>query len=354
MIPVLCLLFVLSGAAGLIYESIWTRYLGLFVGHDAYAQIVVLVIFLGGMSAGAMVVSRWGSPDAESLAGLCAGGVRRRRHRARVPRCLRLRPPTSPTTPCIRPWPARPPFPLAKWALASAMILPQSILLGATFPLMSARRPSPQPRRGRAEALRSCTSPTASARPPASCVAGFYLVALAGLPGTLVTAAMLNLAVGVLTIGAGAASPAPGRSRPRRQAARRADGPGPPSAPVSSGCSLAPHSGPRWRPSSTRSPGSGCCRWCWAARPIRSSSCCPPSSSASRWARFWIRGRADRCATPARTLGIVQWVMGMPGAGHPAALRGLVRVGGLAARDVRPIRPGLRRVHRGALRDSAW
>src|SRR5690349_16527031 len=54
----LSLLFVLSGAAGLIYESIWTRYLGLFVGHDAYAQIIVLVIFLGGMSIGAMAVSR--------------------------------------------------------------------------------------------------------------------------------------------------------------------------------------------------------------------------------------------------------------------------------------------------------
>ena len=25
--------FIVSGAAGLIYESIWTRYLGLFVGH---------------------------------------------------------------------------------------------------------------------------------------------------------------------------------------------------------------------------------------------------------------------------------------------------------------------------------
>jgi hypothetical protein len=35
-------LFVLSGAAGLIYESISTRCLGLFVGHDAYAQIIVL------------------------------------------------------------------------------------------------------------------------------------------------------------------------------------------------------------------------------------------------------------------------------------------------------------------------
>src|SRR5882724_12452361 len=51
----LYLLFVLSGAAGLIYESTWTRYLGLFVGHSAYAQIIVMVIFLGGMSVGAMV-----------------------------------------------------------------------------------------------------------------------------------------------------------------------------------------------------------------------------------------------------------------------------------------------------------
>src|ERR1041385_5964554 len=51
--------FVLSGAAGLIYESIWTRYLGLFVGHSAYAQVLVLVIFLGGMSLGALIVGRY-------------------------------------------------------------------------------------------------------------------------------------------------------------------------------------------------------------------------------------------------------------------------------------------------------
>src|ERR1041385_3678116 len=50
--------FLLSGAAGLIYESIWTRYLGLFVGHSAYAQVIVLVMFLGGMSVGALVVGR--------------------------------------------------------------------------------------------------------------------------------------------------------------------------------------------------------------------------------------------------------------------------------------------------------
>src|SRR6185437_10347670 len=50
--------FILSGAAGLIYESIWSRYLGLFVGHSAYALVIVLVIYLGGMSAGAAIAAR--------------------------------------------------------------------------------------------------------------------------------------------------------------------------------------------------------------------------------------------------------------------------------------------------------
>ncbi len=50
------IIFILSGAAGLIYESIWARYLGLFVGHTAYSQVLVLTMFLGGMSIGAMII----------------------------------------------------------------------------------------------------------------------------------------------------------------------------------------------------------------------------------------------------------------------------------------------------------
>ena len=67
MLRFLCAVFVLSGAAGLIYESIWVRYLGLFVGHGAYAQVLVLVIFLGGMSAGALVAGRRTASLAEPL-----------------------------------------------------------------------------------------------------------------------------------------------------------------------------------------------------------------------------------------------------------------------------------------------
>ena len=53
-------IFVLSGFAGLIYQSIWSHYLGIFLGHAAYAQALVLAIFMGGMAAGAMWISRVG------------------------------------------------------------------------------------------------------------------------------------------------------------------------------------------------------------------------------------------------------------------------------------------------------
>ena len=81
MIRALYLLFVLSGAAGLIYESIWTRYLGLFVGHDAYAQIIVLVIFLGGMSAGALASQPAISPPRPTALWICRCRIRGGHHR---------------------------------------------------------------------------------------------------------------------------------------------------------------------------------------------------------------------------------------------------------------------------------
>src|ERR1700746_3571460 len=51
-------IFVVSGFTGLIYESIWTHYLKLFLGHAAYAQTLVLAIFMGGMALGAWGASR--------------------------------------------------------------------------------------------------------------------------------------------------------------------------------------------------------------------------------------------------------------------------------------------------------
>jgi len=81
MLIFLCLIFVLSGAAGLVYESIWTHYLKLFLGHAAYAQTLVLALFMGGMAIGSWLCSRWsagwgnllrGYAVAEGLIGIAA------------------------------------------------------------------------------------------------------------------------------------------------------------------------------------------------------------------------------------------------------------------------------------------
>src|SRR5690348_5201884 len=63
------LLFTASGFAGLIYESIWTQYLKLFLGHAAYAQSLVLVVFMGGMAAGAALCGRLSERLANPLLG---------------------------------------------------------------------------------------------------------------------------------------------------------------------------------------------------------------------------------------------------------------------------------------------
>ena len=52
------LLFIASGFAGLIYESVWTHYLKLYLGHAAYAQSLVLIVFMGGMALGAAFCAR--------------------------------------------------------------------------------------------------------------------------------------------------------------------------------------------------------------------------------------------------------------------------------------------------------
>ncbi|MEW5843828.1 MAG: fused MFS/spermidine synthase, partial [Bacteroidota bacterium] len=52
------LLFVISGMAGLIYQIVWFKYLGLFLGNTTYAQITVLATFLGGLALGNFLFGR--------------------------------------------------------------------------------------------------------------------------------------------------------------------------------------------------------------------------------------------------------------------------------------------------------
>jgi predicted membrane-bound spermidine synthase len=87
---------------------------------------------------------------------------------------------------------------IAKWTIASALILPQSVLLGATFPCMSAgvmRRTVGRP--GRVLALLYFANSIGAA--VGVLAAGFFLIAYVGLPGTILTAACLNIVVALGT-----------------------------------------------------------------------------------------------------------------------------------------------------------
>ncbi len=55
---VLYVAFALSGAAALLYEITWTRWLTLFMGHTVAAASTVLAAFMGGLAIGAAIGGR--------------------------------------------------------------------------------------------------------------------------------------------------------------------------------------------------------------------------------------------------------------------------------------------------------
>src|SRR2546430_2431937 len=188
-------LFIVSGFAGLIYESIWAQYLKLFLGHAAYAQSLVLAVFMGGMAAGAAWCARRSArlvnpllayAIVEAVIGIAALGF----HEAFL---------------LATDWSFDTLFPalggdaavlLAKLALSCLLIVPQSVLLGMTFPLMSAALARAHPARaGESVAMLYFTNSLGAVA--GVLASGFVLIAIFGLPGTLRIAGIVNLGLAV-------------------------------------------------------------------------------------------------------------------------------------------------------------
>lgn len=183
-------LFILSGFSGLIYESIWSHYLKLFLGHAAYAQSLVLVIFMGGMALGSWLAGklshRLSNPLliyalVEGILGIAAFGFDVTFRGMQTWIFDSVIPAFSSTIGVDA----------IKWSFASLLILPQSVLLGATFPLMSASivRKFPQLSGMSLAWLYFTNSLGASVGVLAS---GFILIDWVGLPGTILTAGLIN------------------------------------------------------------------------------------------------------------------------------------------------------------------
>lgn len=59
-LPLLCLIFLLSGAAGLIFETLWFRGAGLSFGNSVWAGSITLAAYMGGLALGNALAGRLG------------------------------------------------------------------------------------------------------------------------------------------------------------------------------------------------------------------------------------------------------------------------------------------------------
>jgi len=214
------LLFTLSGFSGLIYESIWSHYLKLFLGHAAYAQSLVLIIFMGGLAGGSWIAARLGTrwrlpilayAAVEGVIGVFALLF----HDSFVAMTdyfyVSVLPGVGSTEAAA----------VLMWTAAAALIVPQSLLLGMTFPLLSGgliRRHAQEP--GRTLAMLYFTNSIGGAL--GVLASGFWLIELTGLPGTLRIAGLMNLVLAAVVTALVFAEPV----RPARPAAVTSGGPG--------------------------------------------------------------------------------------------------------------------------------
>lgn len=184
--------FFVSGFCGLIYESIWSHYLKLLLGHAAYAQAVVLVVFVGGLALGAWITGRFSEKIRQPILWYAAieamVAVTSFAFQGVFEKVSAWASGTLLPAACTAPGPC-----MASWWIAAGLILPPAILLGTTFPLMSAGviRLGAQPGRGLSLLyfLNSAGAALGVLAP------GFLLIPLIGLPGTLLVAGSLNVLV---------------------------------------------------------------------------------------------------------------------------------------------------------------
>jgi spermidine synthase len=192
-------LFFFSGATGLVYEILWSKYLSLLLGSTVHAQTIVLAAFMGGLALGnrlfgkradflarpvsiygilEIIIGFWGFFFAQLYTGADQAFVALGSGLLGTPWLL-----------------------LLKILLSALLLLPPTILMGGTLPLLAAwleNRPgvkkSNSANIGLFYAINSLGAVAGAA------LAGFYLVTNLGLQVSLQVTALANFAVGVAAL----------------------------------------------------------------------------------------------------------------------------------------------------------
>ena len=208
MLPALSLLFFFSGASALIYQVLWLRMLGLVFGVTTYAASTVWASFMAGLALGSMGAGRLADRVRKPLMwfGLCEMLIGATA--LATPSALsllqnvyvRVHPSIADSLPAMT---------TARFAIAFAVLIGPTALMGATLPLVMKSSTFRTSRFGQRMALLYAMN-TAGAIAGAL-AAGLHLIQNYGIRTTFVLAAAVNMAVGIAAVllGRYAAAPDP-------------------------------------------------------------------------------------------------------------------------------------------------
>jgi spermidine synthase len=227
-LAVLAALFALSGCASLMDQVVWLRYLGLTFGNTTYAAATLLAVFLGGLALGALLFGRWADRLRRPLTALAVVEIAVALIALASPHLFGLI--DAAYVQLYRGLGSRPAlFAVGRAVLAALVLLPPTLLMGGTLPLIlraavarggRGADPAEARRTGRATALFYAVNTLGATAGVA--LAGLVTIRLLGLAATLVVAAAIDLVVGLgCALLSRPLPPAPPPAPPRR-------GPAPP------------------------------------------------------------------------------------------------------------------------------
>ncbi|MBI3449938.1 MAG: fused MFS/spermidine synthase [Acidobacteria bacterium] len=201
------LVFACSGFIAMVYEIAWTRVLALVIGSSVYAFTVMLTTFLVGLAAGASLMSRvadrlgakWGHEAVAAImagTGVAAFGTLLLFHQLPYAFSLafhRIHGAASPAREQVLL------FGL-EFAMAGVVMLPPTLLLGGMFPLVVRICGSALPLVGRTVGTAYTANTIGTIL--GSALAGFAIVPLAGIQGSILLAVVANLLLAAMLLAA--------------------------------------------------------------------------------------------------------------------------------------------------------
>lgn len=201
--------FFASGFAALIYQVVWSRAAALVIGNTTAAAGTVVAVFMAGLALGSHLAGRFAARRASSgrlhdlvrLYGLLELAIGL--FGALVPLLFRA---LEPAFAALYPFPAL--FAAARVILVALVLLPPTLLMGATLPLLVQHFAAGRDPAHAAGLLYAVNSLGAAV---GAFAAGFLLIPAAGLVGAALAAVAVNLAVGAAAflVGRPSAPPAP-------------------------------------------------------------------------------------------------------------------------------------------------